>query len=93
MKYRNRSPKAWGILINKYEKDEKIKEKATKIKDDYRNVWVHADLEEIEKHLKIKGSPIPSDPELKVGFASADSLELLELTAQLLRMLGYVENA
>jgi len=78
----------WGTLIEKYEKDERIKEKADRIRLDYRNVWVHADIEKMEKHLKIR----TTDAELNVALASGDALEALVLTAQFLTMLGYARN-
>ena len=90
MKYPNGSWKSWSDLIKKYEKNEKIRDKANKIRVDYRNVWVHPNLEELKTYLKSKGGPITSDTETNIGFASAkEPLEVLKLTAQFLEMLSY----
>ena len=45
-------PKSWNYLIENDEKDGEIKKIAVKIKNDYRNKWVHPNLDEIETYLK-----------------------------------------
>jgi len=46
----------WGKLIEYDEKDEDIKKIAKEIKDKYRNIWVHPDLDEIEQYLTREGA-------------------------------------
>jgi hypothetical protein len=48
--------KMWGKLIEYDEKDEDIKKIAKEIKDKYRNIWVHPDLDEIEQYLTREGA-------------------------------------
>jgi len=80
-------PKMWGELIEYDEKDEDIKKIAREIKDKYRNIWVHPDLDEIEQYLTRMGGTASSDAEMTVGFASAMALVPLDLTRQLLAKL------
>jgi len=82
-------PKLWGYLIDHDEKDKKIQKITRKIKDPHRNTWIHPDVEKIQKYLKIEGLPITTDIGLNIGFASANALKVLGLTAQLLKMLKY----
>ncbi len=82
--------KPWGRLIEFDEKDECVREIAKEIKDKHRNVWVHADLEEIEAYAKRKGSYLSSDATINFALASAD-LEPLEMTRALLARL-FVET-
>jgi hypothetical protein len=77
----------WGELIQYDEKDEDIKKIAREIKDKYRNIWVHPDLDEIEQYLTREGGTLSSDAEMTVGFASAMALVPLDLTRQLLAKL------
>jgi len=77
----------WGELIEYDEKDEDIKKIAREIKDKYRNIWVHPDLDEIEQYLTREGGTLSSDAEMNVGFASAMALVPLDLTRQLLAKL------
>jgi hypothetical protein len=81
----------WNDLINQYEKDDETKRIATKIKDEYRNVWIHPNYEELMLYLRGKGGPVTTDPEINISFASAKVTELLDLTYQLLgRLFGNI---
>jgi len=82
-------PKPWGYLIDHDERDKKIQKITREIKDKHRNVWVHPDVKKIEKYLKSEGLVITTDVGLNIGFASANALKVLGLTAQLLKMLKY----
>lgn len=73
-------------LIEHAEKDEEIKKVATEIKNKFRNLWVHPDLEEIEEYSRNKGVALWTDPTLNIAIASA-SLEPLVLTKILLTKL------
>ena len=76
----------WAELI-KCEKDGETRRIAKQIKDDYRNVWVHPDLEEIESYLGSSGGPMTTDVALNIAFASAKALDLLEITKNFLSRL------
>jgi len=93
MCWKNRRPKLWGDLIKYNEKDKQIQKIAKEIKDPHRNTWIHPDVEKIEKYLRSEGLVITTDVGLNIGFASANALKVLGLTAQLLKMLRYIENA
>ena len=82
--------KTWHTLIECDEKDECAKEIAKEIKDSYRNMWIHPDLDEIESYVKRKGGSLWSDATMNVALASAN-LEPLEMTRALLARL-FVET-
>ena len=83
MRKTNGRPKSWGELIKCDEKDQNVREIAKDIKDKYRNMWVHPDIDKIESFAKRKGSSLWTDATMNVAFASAD-LEPLEKTKALL---------
>lgn len=89
MYWKNGRPKLWGDLIERDEKDKEIQKIAREIKDKHRNVWVHPDVEKIERYLRSEGIVITTDVGLNIGLASAIALKVLGLTAQLLKMLKY----
>jgi len=82
------SYKSWRELTCCDERDEGIREMATGLRKSHRNMWVHADLEEIETFLERKIGFKSSDAEMNFALASGTGLELLKETKHfLLRLL------
>ncbi len=79
--------KSWNDLIKYDEKEDEIKKIAARIKDDYRNKWIHPNLDELKVYLKERTGIVTSDHELNIGLASGKALEILELTGQFLKKL------
>ncbi|MBS7650847.1 hypothetical protein KEJ35_05790 [Candidatus Bathyarchaeota archaeon] len=73
--------------FDQYGKSDEIKLLTEKIKDDYRNIWVHLSYDELKLFQQREGEPVTTDPEINVGTASAKVLRLLALTCQFLKML------
>jgi hypothetical protein len=87
MRKRDGRYKTWAELIRCDEKDSELQKMATSIKDTYRNMWVHANLEEIETFLKQRAGFKSSDAEMNVALASGMVLAQLSETKSFLSKL------